>query len=53
MVYSNFDWYKCKGYVIEVCNSNYKNNFATAIVSTSIKRDHINSGCVYSNIDNG
>lgn len=31
---------------------NFKNNLDATIINIGIKGDHINSGCVYSNIDN-
>lgn len=52
IVYCNSDQHKQKGYTIDLCNSNFKNNLDAAIASTSIKKNHINSGCVYSDIKN-
>lgn len=49
MVYYN---YKRKGYATDFCNSNFENNLDAAMISISIKRDYINSGCIYSNINN-
>lgn len=33
-------------------NSNFKNNFNTVIAATGIEENHINSGCIYNNINN-
>lgn len=53
MVHCNPDHYKSVGYVVDLYNSNYKNNFDAAIVDTGIEGNNINSGCIYSNINNG
>lgn len=52
IVYYNFDQYKHKNYATNLFDNSFKNNLNAAIVSTGIKEDHINSGCLYSNIDN-
>ena len=52
MLYCNPDHYKCMGYTVDLCDSNYENNFDIAIADISIERDNINSGCVYSDINN-
>ena len=52
IVYCNSDQHKHESYATNLCNSNFENNFDTAIASIGIERDHINSGCIYSNIDN-
>lgn len=40
------------GYAVDFYNGYYKNDLNIAIADTSIERDNINSGYVYSNIDN-
>lgn len=52
MIHYNSNEYKRADYVTDLCNCNFKNNFDATIANISIKRDHINSSCVYSNIDN-
>lgn len=52
MVYCNFNQYKCENYAADLCNNNFKNNFDVAIASIGIKKDHINSSYIYSDIDN-
>ena len=49
----NFDHYERLGYIANICQDNYENNFHLAIVDIRIKRDHIYSGYVYNDIDNG
>lgn len=48
----NSDQHKQEGYAIDFCNGNFENNLDTAISYVGIEGDHINFGCVYSNIDN-
>lgn len=43
--------YKRLGYVANLCEDNYKNDFYTAITDTKIEGDHIHSSCVYGDID--
>lgn len=52
MIYCNFDWHKCKNYITNLCDNNFKNNFDAIITSISIKGNYINNGYIYSNIDN-
>lgn len=52
MIYYNSDQYEHKKYTTEFCNSNFGNYFDIAIASKGIKKDYINSGCVYTNINN-
>lgn len=52
MIYCNFDQHKREGYVTDYYNGNFENNLNAAIASIGIKKDHIYSGCVYSNINN-
>lgn len=51
MVSYNSDQHKRKKYATDLCDNKFENNLNTAIANIDIKRDHINSGCVYSNID--
>ena len=46
MVYCNSNQHKREGYATDLCDGNFENNFDAAIVSTGIKRNHINSGCI-------
>lgn len=52
MIYCNFNYYKRVSYVVDLCDSNNENNLDVAIADTGIEEDNINSGCVYSNINN-
>lgn len=52
MVHCNPNHYKRMCYAVDLCDSNYENDFDITIENTSIERDNINSGCVYSNINN-
>lgn len=52
IVYYNSDQHKLKSYVIDLNDSNFENNLDAAIADTGKERDHINSGCIYSDIDN-
>ncbi len=51
MVHCDSNQYKRQGYTTDLCNRNYENNFDAFIASVGIKEDHINSSCIYSNID--
>ena len=51
IVHCNSNQHECKGYLTDLCDGNSENNLDAAIASTGIERDHINSGCVYSNIN--
>ncbi len=52
MVDCNSDQYKQQNYATNLYNGNFKNNFNATIASAGIEGDHINFGCVYSDIDN-
>ncbi len=51
IAYFNADQHKRKGYATDLNDSNFENDLDAAIVGTGIEGDHINSGCVYSDID--
>ncbi len=51
MVHCNFDQYKRKCYANNLCDGNSENDLDAAIASAGIEGDHINSGCVYKDID--
>lgn len=51
IVYCIPNYYKYLGYVVDLCDSNYKNDFDATIANKNIKKDHIHSGCVYNNIN--
>lgn len=53
IVNCNSDHYEHLGYAVNICEDNYKNDLHAAIVDIGIGEDHIYSGCVYSDIDNG
>lgn len=53
MVQCDPDHYKRVSYAIDLCDGNYENDLDAAIADTGIKGDHIHSGCVYSDIDDG
>ena len=52
IVYCNANQYKRKRYVTDLNDNNFENDLNAAIVGISIEGDHINSGCIYSDIDN-
>lgn len=52
IVHGNSNQHKHESYTTDFCNSNFENNLDTAIVSINIKKDHINSHYIYSNINN-
>lgn len=49
----NFKYYKRWGYVADLCKNNNENDSHAAIADTKIEGDHIHSGCIYKNIDDG
>lgn len=51
IVYYNVDQHKHEDYTTELNDSNFENHLNAVLVGTSIERDHINSGCIYSDID--
>ncbi len=51
IVHCNADQHECEGYATVLNNGNFENDLDTAIGGTGIQGDHINSGCVYSDID--
>lgn len=51
IVYCDLDYYKRVGYVVNLYDCNYKNDLDATIADTSIEENHINSICVWSNID--
>ena len=53
IVNCNFNYYKHWGYTDNICEDNYENDFHAAKMDIEIKGHHIQSGCVYSNIDDG
>ncbi len=52
IVYYNAHQHKRKGYATNLNDGNFENDLDATIVGIGIKEDHINSGCVYSNINN-
>ncbi len=52
IVHCNVNQHKCEGYATDLNDANFENDLDVAIASTGIEEDHINSGCVYSDIDN-
>ncbi len=53
MVHCDSDQHKRQGYATDLCDDNIENDLDAAIASAGIEGDHINSGCVYSDIDDG
>ncbi len=51
IVHCNANQHKREGYVTDLNDDNFENDLDTAIAGTDIEGDHINSGCVYSDID--
>ncbi len=51
IVHCNADQHEREGYATDLNNGNSKNDLDVAIAGTGIEGDHINSGCVYSDID--
>lgn len=52
IIYRNSDQYKREDYATDLNDSNFENDFNTAIACTGIEGNHINSGCIYNDIDN-
>ena len=52
IVHCNANQYKCEDYATDLNDSNFENGLDAVIAGTGIERDHINIGCVYSDIDN-
>lgn len=52
IVHYNSNQHEYESYATDLNDGNYENNFNTVIASTSIKEDHINSGYIYSDINN-
>ena len=52
IVYCNSDQHKQQDYTTDSYNSNFENDLNIAIASIEIEKDHINSGYIYSNINN-
>ncbi len=51
IVYCNADQYKRENYATDLNDNNFENDLDVAIAGTGIEGDHINSSCVYSDID--
>ncbi len=51
IVHCNADQNEREGYATDLNDSNFENDLNATIVSTGIEGDHINSGYVYSDID--
>ena len=51
IVHYNANQHQCKNYITDLNNGNFENNFDAIIIGTSIKRDYINSSCIYSDFD--
>ncbi len=52
IVHCNADQHKREGYATDLNDGNFESDLDAAIVGTGIEGDHINNGCVYSDIDN-
>lgn len=51
IVYCNVNQHKHEGYIIDLNNGNFENDFNATIVVTDIKKDYINNGYVYNDIN--
>ncbi len=51
IVHYNINQHECEGYATDLNDGNCENDFDAAIAGTGIEEDRINSGCVYSDID--
>ncbi len=51
IVYCNANKQEPEGYTTDLNDGNFENDLDAAIAGTGIEGDHINSGCVYSDID--
>ncbi len=51
IVHCNTDQHEREVYVIDLNDSNFENDLNATIAGTGIEGDHINSRCVYSDID--
>lgn len=52
MVYYNSNYCKGVGYIVDLCDGNYKNDLDAPNINMNVKKNHIKNGCVYNNIDN-
>lgn len=52
IVNCNFDHNKCLRYIADICENNYENNLYAVIIKTKIEKNHKQSSCIYSNINN-
>lgn len=53
IVHGNLDYYEREDYMSDLSEGNFENDLNTAIATIGIECNHINSSCIYSNIDNG
>lgn len=51
IVHYNADQHKRETYATDLNDGHFENDLDVAIAITGIEKDHINSSCVYSNID--
>lgn len=51
IVHSNANQHERECYATDINNGNFENDFDVARAGTSIERDHINSCCIYNDID--
>ena len=51
IIYYIANQHKREGYIIDLNDGNFENDFDVVIMGTSIERNHINSGCKYNDID--
>ncbi len=51
IIHYNADQHECKVYATELNYSNFENDLDVAMIGTGIEGDYINSGCIYSDID--
>lgn len=51
IIYCNIDQHKHEGYATDLNNGNFENDFNVAIAGTDIEKNYINSGYIYSNIN--
>ena len=52
IVYCYADQHEREIYATGLNDGNFENNLNTTIAGTGIERDHINTSCIYSDIDN-
>ncbi len=51
IIHCNANQHEREGYATDLNDGNFENDLDAAIAGNGIEGDHINSGCIYSDID--